>query len=65
MKRNKYALKRDGTMMKLEECMKCSSHIDSRADSVLCKYENEMESRVLDKDTVVGCPKINKSKSLF
>ncbi len=43
--------------MKLEECTTCAFFIETRADCVLCKYGDELQPRVLDKDTVVGCPK--------
>lgn len=43
--------------MKLDECIKCSFFIDTRADCVLCKYGDELEHRVVDKDIVVACPR--------
>jgi hypothetical protein len=43
--------------MKLEDCIKCSSFIDNRADCVLCKYGDEIEHRVLDNNRVISCPK--------
>ncbi len=46
-------------IMKLEDCIKCPSFIDNRADCVLCKYGDEIEHRVVDHQTVVSCPKTN------
>lgn len=43
--------------MKLNECMKCPAFVESRADCVICKYEGEVEHRVIDKDNVISCPK--------
>jgi len=47
-------------VMKLAECMTCSYFIETRADCVLCKYGDELEHRVVDKESVVGCPKNKK-----
>ncbi len=44
---------------KLEECIQCSFFIDTRADCVLCKFGDELEHRVVDRGTVVACPKNN------
>ena len=49
-------------VMNLEQCQKCEFHIDHRADSVLCKYNYEIEHRVLNGDKIVGCPLMDKKK---
>jgi hypothetical protein len=36
--------------MKIDECMKCTHHINHMADEVLCRYWGETEHRVVEKD---------------
>ncbi len=43
--------------MKLENCVKCTYFIDARADCVLCKYNDELEHRVVDNNKVISCPR--------
>lgn len=35
--------------MKLDDCLKCTHHMDHMADQVLCRYWGETEHRVVER----------------
>ncbi len=61
-------VEKEVVIVDLENCKKCTHHMDSMTDSVLCRYYVEVEYRVLDKSSkkgyvyVVGCPLSGKKK---
>lgn len=48
--------------MTIEDCSTCEHHINAFSDSVLCKFNYEIEHRVIDRGIIVLCPRENKSK---
>lgn len=52
----------DPVTMKLIDCKNCEFHKGHLTDSILCKYENFMEHRIVDRDKVISCPKEEKKK---
>ncbi|PKL40066.1 MAG: hypothetical protein CVV44_07570 [Spirochaetae bacterium HGW-Spirochaetae-1] len=52
------------SIMKLEECRQCEFHMEHVSDSILCRFNHEIEHRVLNGDTVIACPKAEKPRGL-
>lgn len=48
--------------MQIDKCRSCDFHVDALTDSVLCKYNDEVEYRVTDRGNVVMCPIDKKAK---
>ena len=50
--------------MKLDDCKKCEFFMEHVSDSVLCRFNYEIEHRVLNGNSIVNCPKAPAKKGL-
>jgi hypothetical protein len=42
--------------MKLDDCKRCSNHIDAMADCALCRYDYGIAYRAVNQGQVISCP---------
>lgn len=50
--------------MKVDDCKKCEFIMEALTDSILCRYNREVEHRVTDRGNVVACPKEHQKRKV-